>query len=138
MYYFNRAWLFSKQKVEMTCQISFCILLYRTFQLHSDLASLVLLGQNVRPNRKPYNIIIYPESVALLLSLGGEFGALMQVHIQNDGPVTLQFETPNLPPTKEVLTWNTLLNIQYCPIILIHFLLAQTTQPQQKEQWGDS
>lgn len=34
--------------------------------------------------------------------LGGEFGAMMQVHIQNDGPVTLQFETPNLPPAKEV------------------------------------
>lgn len=34
--------------------------------------------------------------------LGGEFGAMMQVHIQNDGPVTLQFETPNIPPAKEV------------------------------------
>ena len=33
---------------------------------------------------------------------GGEFGAMMQVHIQNDGPVTLQFETPNFPPDKEV------------------------------------
>ena len=33
---------------------------------------------------------------------GGEFGAYMQVHIQNDGPVTLQFETPNLPKPKEV------------------------------------
>ena len=33
---------------------------------------------------------------------GGEFGAMMQVHIQNDGPVTLQFETPNIPPAKEV------------------------------------
>ena len=26
----------------------------------------------------------------------------MQVHIQNDGPVTIQLETPNLPPPKEV------------------------------------
>ena len=33
---------------------------------------------------------------------GGEFGAVMQVHIQNDGPITLQFETPNLPKPKEV------------------------------------
>lgn len=33
---------------------------------------------------------------------GGEFGAVMQVHIQNDGPVTLQFETPFIPPAKEV------------------------------------
>ena len=33
---------------------------------------------------------------------GGEFGAMLQVHIQNDGPVTLQFETPNIPPGKEV------------------------------------
>lgn len=37
-----------------------------------------------------------------LTILGGEFGAIMQVHIQNDGPITLQFETPNLPPAKEV------------------------------------
>ena len=41
--------------------------------------------------------------------IGGEFGAMMQVHIQNDGPVTLQFETPNLPPAKEV--WKTTINI---------------------------
>lgn len=34
--------------------------------------------------------------------LGGEFGAVMQVHIQNDGPITLQFETPNIPKPKEV------------------------------------
>ncbi len=34
---------------------------------------------------------------------GGEFGAYMQVHIQNDGPVTLQFETPNIPKPKEVV-----------------------------------
>ena len=34
-------------------------------------------------------------------NLGGEFGALMQVHIQNDGPITLQFETPNIPRSKE-------------------------------------
>ena len=26
----------------------------------------------------------------------------MQVHIQNDGPVTLAIETPQLPPQKEV------------------------------------
>lgn len=37
-----------------------------------------------------------------MMIAGGEFGAIMQVHIQNDGPVTLQFETPNLPPQKEV------------------------------------
>ena len=29
---------------------------------------------------------------------------MMQVHIQNDGPVTLQFETPNIPVPKTVLT----------------------------------
>lgn len=33
---------------------------------------------------------------------GGEFGAYMQVHIQNDGPVTLDIESPQLPPPKEV------------------------------------
>ncbi len=32
----------------------------------------------------------------------GEFRAMMQVHIQNDGPVTLALETPQLPPPKEV------------------------------------
>lgn len=32
---------------------------------------------------------------------GGEFGAHMQVHIQNDGPVTLHIETPQFPPAKE-------------------------------------
>lgn len=26
----------------------------------------------------------------------GQFGAMMQVHIQNDGPVTLDIESPNL------------------------------------------
>ena len=36
------------------------------------------------------------------LASGGRFGAMMQVHIQNDGPVTIQLETPNLPPPKEV------------------------------------
>ena len=39
---------------------------------------------------------------ALSSGAGGEFGALMQVHIQNDGPITLQFETPNIPGPKEV------------------------------------
>ena len=33
---------------------------------------------------------------------GGEFGAFMQVHIQNDGPVTLDIESPLLPPPKQV------------------------------------
>ena len=34
---------------------------------------------------------------------GGEFGTVVQVHIQNDGPTTLQFETPNIPTkSKEV------------------------------------
>ncbi|CAI8037102.1 D-aminoacyl-tRNA deacylase 1 [Geodia barretti] len=32
---------------------------------------------------------------------GGEFGAYMQVHIQNDGPVTLHIESPKFPPPKE-------------------------------------
>ena len=41
--------------------------------------------------------------VGMVCIIGGEFGAMMQVHIQNDGPVTLQFETPNIPPAKEVI-----------------------------------
>ena len=28
------------------------------------------------------------------LFLDGKFGAMMQVHIQNDGPVTIQLESP--------------------------------------------
>jgi len=32
----------------------------------------------------------------------------MQVHIQNDGPVTLQIETPQFPPSKEVIVCHTL------------------------------
>eukprot|EP00731_Ephydatia_muelleri_P031048 Em0022g562a len=32
---------------------------------------------------------------------GGEFGAYMQVHIQNDGPVTIQLETPTIAPPKQ-------------------------------------
>jgi D-tyrosyl-tRNA(Tyr) deacylase len=31
----------------------------------------------------------------------GKFGAYMQVHIQNDGPVTLHIESPSFPPPKE-------------------------------------
>ena len=33
---------------------------------------------------------------------GGEFGAMMKVSIENDGPVTLEIESPQLPPPKEV------------------------------------
>lgn len=29
--------------------------------------------------------------------LDGEFGALMQVHIQNDGPVTIELTSPSAP-----------------------------------------
>ncbi|XP_064404567.1 D-aminoacyl-tRNA deacylase-like [Halichondria panicea] len=59
--------------------------------MHSDLSNpmyqdfLKLLGS-----------LYKPEAIK-----GGEFGANMQVHIQNDGPVTLQFETPNIPKPKE-------------------------------------
>ena len=28
------------------------------------------------------------------LIIDGKFGAMMQVHIQNDGPVTIQLESP--------------------------------------------
>ncbi len=33
---------------------------------------------------------------------GGQFGAYMKVQIENDGPVTLDIESPQLPPPKEV------------------------------------
>lgn len=33
--------------------------------------------------------------------LDGKFGAMMQVHIQNDGPVTLEIESPNPKDTTE-------------------------------------
>ena len=41
-----------------------------------------------------------------LVCQGGEFGAYMQVHIQNDGPVTLHIEPPQFPPAKEVRSYN--------------------------------
>ena len=44
----------------------------------------------------------------------------MQVHIQNDGPVTLQFETPNLPKPKEVRV-----NLGSYPV----YILAYTVIP---------
>lgn len=37
-----------------------------------------------------------------MILLGGEFGAYMSVHIENDGPVTLDIESPQFPPPKEV------------------------------------
>ena len=37
-----------------------------------------------------------------ICSSGGEFGAMMKVSIENDGPVTLEIESPQLPPPKEV------------------------------------
>lgn len=40
--------------------------------------------------------------VCVCCSADGEFGAFMQVHIQNDGPVTLLLESPQLPPPKQV------------------------------------
>ena len=40
--------------------------------------------------------------VECVICIGGEFGAYMQVHIQNDGPVTLHIESPKFPPPKEV------------------------------------
>ena len=30
----------------------------------------------------------------------GQFGAYMQVHIQNDGPVTMNLESPSFTPVK--------------------------------------
>lgn len=36
-----------------------------------------------------------------IFALDGVFGALMQVHIQNDGPVTLEIESPKAQPADE-------------------------------------
>ena len=33
---------------------------------------------------------------------GGEFGAMMKVTIENEGLVTLEIKSPQLPPSKEV------------------------------------
>lgn len=35
------------------------------------------------------------------LFLDGKFGAYMQVHIQNDGPVTISLESPPPKPAQE-------------------------------------
>ena len=42
----------------------------------------------------------------MCVSVGGEFGAYMQVHIQNDGPVTLHIESPQFAPAKEVTNYS--------------------------------
>ena len=36
-----------------------------------------------------------------MFTTGGQFQAYMQVHIQNDGPVTLDIDSPSIPPPKE-------------------------------------
>ena len=36
---------------------------------------------------------------------GGEFGAMMKVSIENDGPVTLEIESPQLPPCPKRLAF---------------------------------
>ena len=45
-------------------------------------------------------------------SLGGEFGAYMNVHIDNDGPVTLDIESPSFPPPKDVSHVKIITNFQ--------------------------
>lgn len=63
---------------------------------------LQLLGSLYKPEAIK-GVLQYLLAVQLSwLTAGGEFGANMQVHIQNDGPVTIQFETPNIPKPKEV------------------------------------
>ena len=37
---------------------------------------------------------MFSNVVKKVLFLDGKFGAMMQVHIQNDGPVTIQLESP--------------------------------------------
>lgn len=41
-------------------------------------------------------------SLCLLFS-DGKFGALMQVHIQNDGPVTIELMSPSGPPDPKLV-----------------------------------
>ena len=44
-------------------------------------------------------------SICLLYISDGKFGAYMQVHIQNDGPVTIPLDSPdNLPDHKKKKT----------------------------------
>ena len=71
-------------------------------------------------------------SVSIVFA-GGEFGAMMQVHIQNDGPVTLQFETPYIPPPKEVYK----LNYQYHCIEMLNILSLLTEKAQQLPWWKE-
>ena len=58
------------QKAKMTNQIPFA----RTLQMYSDLANLVMLGQNVRSNRKPYN-----------------YYSAVQCHLHTLGPAILSY-----------------------------------------------
>ena len=47
--------------------------------------------------------LIVVRTLIAFFHIGCEFGAYMQVLIQNDGPVTIDLETPHLPPPKQVL-----------------------------------
>lgn len=45
---------------------------------------------------------------SIISSSDGVFGAMMQVHIQNDGPVTIPLEAPdNLPVSKTTFLYKT-------------------------------
>ena len=69
----------------------------------------------------------------------------MQVHIQNDGPVTIQLETPNFPPPKEVQTKSCSLHPIPFPSIIPHaphsplpsFLAAKAPKPSKEEGHGE-
>ena len=52
----------------------------------------------------------------------------MQVHIQNDGPVTLHIESPRFPPPKEVYTHNTPISMYTIhTALLLHVCMKMVT-----------
>lgn len=64
-------------------------------------------------------ILIGVINYVCLVFLDGKFGALMQVHIQNDGPVTIELISPS-PTTDPKLV---------CLILLTHLVYMSWIKP---------
>ena len=66
---------------------------------------LDLLSKQYKPEKikglLPHMLIFW-DQLKFMFITGGQFQAYMQVHIQNDGPVTLDIDSPYIPPPKEV------------------------------------
>lgn len=57
--------------------------------------------------------------MSVLCFLDGKFGAFMQVHIQNDGPVTIELISPSLTADPKLV----------CLVILTHLVYMSLIKP---------